>query len=67
MPTPSDELEWGFYDSDDPNDPAKVWTHCFGLPFTSPEQAKHTGDKNVWGRTVVVSRRPGGDWEVWRD
>ena len=57
--------EYGFYDSDDPLDPAKVWTHCFGLPFADAAAAKHTGDKNVWGQTVVVRREVGTEqWEI---
>ena len=52
--------EYGFYDSEHPE---KIWWYVFGLPFLTAESAKHTGDKNVFGQTIIV-RRPKGseDW-----
>lgn len=52
--------EYGFYDSEHPE---KIWWYGFGLPFLTAESAKHTGDKNVFGQTIIV-RRPKGseDW-----
>lgn len=59
------EWEYGFYDSDgDPGSPSIYW-FCFGLPFLTAEQAKHTGDKNVWGRTIVVRHEKGSSLDSW--
>lgn len=58
-----DEWEYGFYDSDD-RDGKTIWWYCFGLPHKTAESAKHTGDKSVWGQTVIVRRHAGQpEWE----
>lgn len=59
-----DEWEYGFYDSEPERADPIIWWYCFGLPFTSAEQADHTGRKSTWGRPVIVRRRPGAtEWE----
>lgn len=53
--------EYGFYDSEQPE---PIWWYCFGLPFTSPDQADSTGRESTWGHPVIVRRRPGSaGWE----
>jgi len=49
--------EYGFYD--DATGPYPIWWYVFGLPFKTAEMARHTAEKNVWGRPVIVRRRPG--------
>lgn len=54
--------EYGFYDSG--TGPTSIWWYCFGLPFKNQEQARRTGEKNVYGEAVMVRRLPGMEaWE----
>lgn len=65
-PSDTDERwEYGYYDSDDANDPARVFhQYVQGWSFPTAEAAKHTGDKNVFGKAIIVRRHPASDWEV---
>lgn len=59
------ELEYGFYDSDDAKVTPTVWWYCFGLPFKTVEDAERTGKKSTWCQTVIVRRHPGAtEFEV---
>lgn len=58
---PEPEIEYGFYDSEHPE---TIYWSTFGglLGFTTADMARHTADKSVWGRAVIV-RRPRGATE----
>lgn len=58
---PEPEIEYGFYDSEHPE--TIYWSTFGGLVgFTTADMARHTADKSVWGRAVIV-RRPRGATE----
>lgn len=58
------EWEYGFYDSEYPENPTIYW-YVFGiLTHDSAESAHHTGVKSTWGQPIIVRRRKGStDWE----
>ncbi|UAJ78336.1 hypothetical protein IT072_13820 [Leifsonia sp. ZF2019] len=61
--TTTEPWEYGFYDSE--TGPNPIWWYVFGLPFTTAEDAEHTGRKSTWGAPVIVRRRQGStEWEV---
>lgn len=59
------DYEWAFWDSD-PNGLRGIIEYVYGIPIPSYDAAKHAGDKNVFGQTIVGRRPRGSDqeWEV---
>jgi hypothetical protein len=67
---PEIEWEYGFYDTDDHQSPARVYWSTFGGPvgFDTPESAAGTASKSVTGQAVIVRRPKGSDggWHIYQ-